>query len=169
MPEPVVDGLKPPSNGRVQVASLRRQVAGQTNSVVGSGADDVVDLELCPVCCAQPVDEDLPVGLRPDVVVEPLADEEVVGVAGEFGLDYAYVTVAVYAEEVDVSATPRLGAAVAAGSPCGEFSKGWLLDADQARISPYHGLQPVLVRSMDRARSGEPGHGRLVHPSLDGS
>jgi hypothetical protein len=58
--------------------------------------------------------------------------------------------VAVYAEEVDVPATPRPGAAVAAGPPCGEFSQGWLLDADQARIPPDYGLQPVLVRPVDR-------------------
>jgi hypothetical protein len=150
MPEPVMDGLEPPSNGGVQGAGLRRQVAGPVNSAVGSVADDVVDLERCPVCCAQPVDEDPPVGQRPDVVVETLADEEVIGVAGELGLDHAYVTVAVHAEEVDVTTAPRLGTAVAAGPPCGEFSQGWLLDADQARISPYHGLQPVLVRSVDR-------------------
>ena len=65
MPEPVMDGLKPPSNGGVQVAGLRRQVVGPMNSAVGSVADDVVDLERCPVCCAQPVDEDPPVGQPP--------------------------------------------------------------------------------------------------------
>jgi hypothetical protein len=74
--------------------------------------------------------------------------------------------VAVYAEEVDVTTTPRLGAAVAARPPCGEFSQGWLLDADQARISPYHGLQPVLVRSVDRGRSSEPRPGPRCHPTL---
>jgi hypothetical protein len=141
MPEPVMDGLEPPSNGRVQVAGLRRQVAGPVNCAVGCVADDVVNLERCLVCCAQPVDEDPPVGQRPDIVVETLKDEKVIGVAGELGLDHAYVAVAVHAEEVEVTTALRRGAAVAAGPPCGEFSQGWLLDAGQVRISPYHGFR----------------------------
>jgi hypothetical protein len=38
MPEPVVDGLKPPSNGGVQAAGLLWQVAGPMNFAVGSVA-----------------------------------------------------------------------------------------------------------------------------------
>ena len=79
------------------------------------------------------------------------------------------VTVTIHAEQVNVAAPPRLGATVAAGSPCREFPQRGLFDADQTRISPNHGLQPVLVRPMDRGRSRKAHLDPLPHAALDGS
>lgn len=104
---PVANDLKPPRDGRIEVAGECWRKLRQGCVAIAIRTDDVVHFEVRFARCTQPRQQRFLVLLGLDEVVESLENQEVVLVVGDLRLDDPDVTMTIDTEQVDEPAAPH--------------------------------------------------------------